>query len=247
MSEGIIIEMADHPQAILDALALKRAEIIRSKRNARILNWGLFFLIILTLLIAAAVYFFTESVIGACITAALPLIVIVFLFGRVNAGPGAAKQQLEDIYSLLHVLRDDTGRRGWVVGTLDLSGARQKSKLVRSGRSGGGKPKAYYRDPWFRANMKLADGNQLQITIADKVKVKAGAEVGRVTVAKTKLKVNPAVYRIETLPTGEADVIVNEFALSREDVGIRGMLMGLKSTYMQLRPIGPKAVTGMAR
>ena len=56
---------------------------------------------------------------------------------------------------VLYTLRDDVGRKGRVTGWLDLTGPQQQSKLLRTGRTRSGRPKYYYRDPWFSAKIQL--------------------------------------------------------------------------------------------
>jgi hypothetical protein len=135
------------------------------------------------------------------------------------------------------------------VGTLDLTGARQKGKLARTARSGGGKTKQYYRDPWFKVKIKLADGNLLRLTLEEKIKVKAGSEVANQSLAKTKLVANPKVYQTDNLAaagTTEQGAIASAFAIAEETAGVQTVLSSLKRDYGRLKPLGPNPVSGQA-
>jgi hypothetical protein len=122
MFDNITIEMADHPQAVLDAMDLKRQDIARFERQARMLRLLLIVLVALTILLAVAIYLVFDSGIAAFASAVIPGIAILILYGLYSGRPADVKKHFDEAYYLLWTLRDDTGRKGWVVGTLDLTG-----------------------------------------------------------------------------------------------------------------------------
>jgi hypothetical protein len=167
----------------------------------------------------------------------------------------AQEPQLAAARQILQTLRDDTGRKGRVVGWLDLTGPQQREKQVRTGRTLSGKPKVYYRDPWFQVKIKLVDGNLLRLAFIDKVKTKSGYQVGHYTQVKAKLVVNPALYRWHPIPAGtlplfganisDADGAVSLAAdIKPENLPVREVLGTLKTIYRHLEPIGPGPTIG---
>jgi hypothetical protein len=247
MAKNYIVEMADHPKAILEALDQMREDVRRYDRSQRIIRRIPAIVIVLAIL-ALVAGFFLDALTGPWPYVLGGVIFLsFFLFGASQARPKNVQSHFEAAYQLLHTLRDDTGRRGRVVGTLDLTGARQKGKLARTARSGGGKTKQYYRDPWFRVKIKLADGNLLRLTLEDKVKVKSGSEVGSQSLAKTKLVANPQVYQTDNLVaagTTEQGAIASAFAIAKDTGDVQTVLSRLKMDYGRLKPLGPNPVSG---
>ena len=162
----------------------------------------------------------------------------------------AHQEHFDAACQVLHTLRDDTGRKGRVFGWLDLSGPMKEEKKVRMARSGGGKRKIYYRDPWLKVKFKLVDGNVLRMTPEDKVKTKAGSIVRYEAQFSAKLVVNPDLYRMGQLPTSRRYAASNEFTHEdgvlvlkvaprpAEQVSMRQVLETLKLAYNHLEPIG---------
>lgn len=270
MSRNIFIEMAHHPQVILDTMDQIQLEMAqmqqgadRGKRTRRMGCGGAF-----ALLAAGALLFGLDIVLGyGVLCTALGLIlgamaVLLFFVAllaartpRVLKRYAAQQQQFEAAYQILYALRDDTGRKGRVVGWLDLSGPRQPEKKVRTGRTRSGKPKVYYRDPWFQVKIKLADGNLLRLALVDKVKQKSGYVVGHYTQIKAKLVPNPDLYPMMSLLSrpiplqgatlsDEDGVIVFTSMVRPAKLSPREILESLWLIYRHLEPVGPGPTLG---
>jgi hypothetical protein len=158
------------------------------------------------------------------------------------------QEHFQTAHQILHTLRDDTGRKGRVVGWLDLTGPRRKEKIVRTARTYSGRRKVYYRDPWFRVKFKLADGNLLHLILEDKVKTKPGSFVHQ-TQCSAKLVVNPNLYRLGEVPSSavpltnaalahEDGVFVVKTAGPAKNLSAQEVLKTLKAVYSHLEPIG---------
>ena len=257
MAKGIYIEMAHHPQAILDSLDQAEKAAQRSRRQ-----WNLGCGLSLALAGAGLLAFG----LGSALDGGQFLIALAFVFVGVAALSGLAllisrprfhHQQVAPVRQLLHTLRDDTGRRGWVAGWLDMSGAQQPTKQVRTEYSAGGKQKVYYHDPWFQAKIKLVDGNVLRLSLVDKIKTKAGGVVDHRTQVSAKLVVNPAVYRLGALPAKtlplpaaldtQGDGILSLKAeVEPRNLPVEPILQALKALYASLEPLRPAESTSPA-
>jgi hypothetical protein len=246
--QSIYVEMAHHPQVILDTMVEIEREVARAKVQQKLLQYLPY------AVMAIGVVGFVAGGLLASITQNPSLAILSF----VVAGVGillaiyASKWRIPLLQEhfgatrlLLHTLRDDTGRRGRVVGRLDLSGPQQDRKTIRTARSGGGKKKVYYRDPWFRAKFKLVDGNVLRLTLEDKVKTKANSIVRHQTQFTAKLVVNPDLYFLGEVPQGaipvksatlthEDGVLVLKGAGTAKSFSARRVLELLKFMYKQI-------------
>jgi hypothetical protein len=221
------------------------------------------------LLVVGALLFVLDSILGygiLCTAVGITLgVMAVLLFfvallaartPRVLKQYAAQQKQFEAVYRILHTLRDDTGRKGRVVGWLDLSGPRQPEKKVRTGRTRSGKPKVYYRDPWFQVKIKLADGNLLRLALVDKVKLKSGSMVGHYTQVKAKLVPNPDLYPLTSLLTGaiplpgatlsdEDGAIAFTSMVRPHSLPLEEILETLRFIYRHLEPVGPGPTLGV--
>jgi hypothetical protein len=271
MSRNVFIDMAHHPQVILDTMRQIESEmegvqekVSRTKRVRRMgCGWAF------ALLALGAFLFVLDSILGygrlfAALGAALAAVAVVMIIVGIVAGARASgalgrfpsqEPQFAAARQILQTLRDDTGRKGRVVGWLDLTGPQQREKQVRTGRTRSGKPKVYYRDPWFQVKIKLVDGNLLRLAFIDKVKTKSGYQVGHYTQVKAKLVVNPALYRWNPIPAGTlplfgANISEVDGALSLAadvkpgNLPVREVLGTLKTIYRNLEPIGSGPTMG---
>lgn len=247
MAKGIYVEMAEHPQAILDTLDQAEKDA-RSAKQQWNLGCGL------TLGMAALgglAFFLANSSYETLRLVAFVLWGVALVIGAVLllSRPRFPREQFQPVRQILHTLRDDTGRKGRVVGWLDMTGSQKKEKQTRTARSAGGKMKVYYRDPWFQAKIKLVDGNLLRLSLLDKVKTKAGSVVKRRTQFSAKLVVNPDLYLVSPTPIGgssspvpphtDGDGVLSikaEIDLQRPPVD--HILQSLKEMYRHLQPNG---------
>ena len=244
MAKGIYLEMAHHPQKILDTMD-------QAARRARSASrwWKLGLGLALGLLGVAALVFIAGAAQddgGGLSTLACVMGVIAVGAGilLLVARPRFPEEQFQLVRQMLHALRDDTGRRGWVVGWLDMTGSKQEAKKTRTARSAGGKQKVYYTDPWFEVKIKLVDGNRLNLSLTDKVKTKAGSVVNQRTQFAAKLVANPDLYRPGAIPGGSpqiqsdgSGVLSVKYEVPTRQVPVESMLQSLKSLYTCLEPI----------
>ena len=258
MSENVIrLEMAHHPQAILDTMRKMVPAVRRLESRQRWRRYLGILLLVVGLIVAMGILLIVAlPLIGFCLFGLGWMMFIASIFVLLSTKPLYIREHFNDAYYILYTLRDDTGRKGRVVGLLDLSGPYQKEKLVRTARSAGGKRKEYYYDPWFQAKIKLVDGNLLRLTLKDKVKVKANSVVGYHTQIAVKFVVNPNLYRMKAihenaLPlrstvtqqngicTIKSEVVVKSYRKTvNPRLPVHELLETLKAVYANLEPIG---------
>jgi hypothetical protein len=250
MAKGVYIQMAHHPQQILDTLAQAERDAQGDRQEWKLgcgLTAGLAALGALAFFVGSNLGFPILRIVAFVLWAIAIIVAIVLLLSR----PRFAFQQFEPARQILHTLRDDTGRKGYVVGWLDMTGPTQKEKQTRTARSGGGKQKVYYHDPWFQAKLKLVDGNVLRLYLLDKVKTKAGSVVNHRTQFTAKLIVNPALYRVSPASAGGADspipitsegngLLTIKTEIDMRQVPVDQLLKSLKTLYTYLEVIGPE-------
>jgi hypothetical protein len=250
MAKGIRIDMAHHPQTILETMRKTEKDAHAAKQQ-----WGLGCGFTLAVIGVGALAYFLGSSLGfGRILAVLAYVLwglaaiagVVLLLNR----PRFPQEQFEPVRQILYTLRDDTGRKGWVAGWLDMSGPKQETKQTRRACSAGGKMKVYYRNPWFRARFKLVDGNVLRLALIDKVKTKAGSVVNHRTQFTAKLVVNPELYRVGTDPSYGSTSPIHIYSAGDGILSIKTemdprrlpvdhVLKSLKAMYGYLEPIQP--------
>ncbi len=244
------IEMAEHPQVILDTMDQIEQEVRRSEQMNKLKSYGAYALIGAGVL-GGITGFFQDLMF--LIVGGIVFVFLGFIIQGMLKGSASPLNRFDAARQILRTLRDDTGRKGRVVGWLDLSNPRQDQKKVRSVYR-----KTYYRDPWFRVKIKLADGNLLHLSLEDRIKVKSGKRgfVNHVTQVAAKLVVNPDLYR--TIPISGGKLSLPNATLADEDgiftltakgfhpnqLPIDGMLQSLKVLYSSLEPIGPSPELG---
>jgi len=273
----IRLEMAHHPQVILDTMrqmvpAVRRVDAGRRRlvkvgvvwlAGAAILFFGAVVLAVFVSPMLAGLAVGLLPVGAVCLFGVGGVLLFALAVSTVWAKPRYVREHFNDVYRILYALRDDTGRKGRVVGWLDLSGPYQKEKLVRTGRSLSGKRKEYYSDPWFQAKIKLVDGNLLRLTLKDKVKTKARSVAAYYTQLSAKLVVNPNLYRLKTvrendLPMPAFVAVQDGICTVKSEVKVHGpgpgkakaalpipeFLETLKEIYAHLEPLDPTATVG---
>jgi hypothetical protein len=257
--KGIYVEMAHHPQVVLDSLEQVDMAVGRATFRQQLLRLVPIAFIVIGLLSIALTFLLSEGNQGQIyrvagfLLAFLGVMLLSVLRGQRNP---MLREHFEAARQILHTLRDDTGRKGRVVGWLDLSGPQQKEKTMRRARSLGGKQKVYYRDPWFKVKFKLVDGNLLRLTLEDKVKTKAGSVVRHSSQFAAKLVVNPELYHLVNIPPGgiptpnvnllqEDGVFVVKAAGPAKEFSAEQVLETLKAVYSHLEPIWPRSIAGV--
>jgi len=251
MPTNIYIRMAEHPQVILDTMDKIKRERFRRRQqklfgykvSAALFLLGVILFLLDKFLRFGSIFQYTgfilwcAAIAGGALSFRAPL-------------PSWPKNQFEAARRILYTLRDDTGRKGRVVGWLDLTGPMQPKKRVRTARSRSGKKKQYYRDPWFKVKIKLADGNLLRLTFVDIVKRKAGSIVDHRTNFTAKLVYNPSIYKVGHIPQAELPlpgtrvsisdgIIILKAGVKRNPIPVREILETLKAVYERLEPLSP--------
>jgi hypothetical protein len=232
--QQLFMDLAAHPQAILDAMDGMRTNIEtierKQKTTGRIVNISRLVLFLFGLLLT--------------ILQGNPLFVFVAIFiifaslfvYRPKKIP--AKSRFEAAYKVIHALRDDVGQKGALVGRLDFSPVNEKTKLLRTGRSSHGNTKYYYRDPWFIAKLKLVDGNIVKLELEERAKEKKGSIVARAINFKNKVVINPNVYEpIDRYDPTQQPVMTSSGGLDVNQLNVQIMLEDLKSLYTKARPV----------
>ena len=247
------------PQVILDVMG----NVEQQTKGARG-SWNRGCLVTLGLLVVGLPFFFLDMVMGYnCLTFSLVggiLWVAAFIVGLRLLITGRAKVE-SDQYSaartIIETLKDDVGKKGRLIGWLDLTGPQQKSKIFRTGRTSSGRTKTYYRDPWLQTKTKLVDGNLLRLTLMEQIKVKKGYVAAREQRLKARLVINPDLYHIRafsqeeiqtSLPPARLDVqggIINLAYAIGSKFDPWDVLNSLKYLYSHLEPkaeLSPAAV-----
>jgi hypothetical protein len=201
----LYLTLNENPRVILDVMS--NVEQQAKKAGG---SWNKGCLIALGLLVLGVPFFFLDMIMEYnCLTFSLVggiLWVAAFIVGLRLLITGRAKvasPQFSAARTLLKTLKDDIGKKGRLIGWLDLTGARQKSKIFRRGRTSSGNPKIYYRDPWLQAKVKLVDGNLLRLTLMEQIKVKKGYVAAREQRLKARIVVNQDLYRVRAFSEQE--------------------------------------------
>jgi hypothetical protein len=233
MAQKLFIDLAAHPQTILDAMDGMRPAIEKAVRRQK---WILPINILRGLLILAGLILVYEP--GKLQIGILLIVITILSFFIYRPKRVYGKARFDAAYQVIHTLRDDAGRKGRLVGRLDLSPPDQKTKLLRTGRTSHGNMKYYYRDPWFLARLKLADGSVVKLLLEDRVKVKKGGVVYHLTNWQNKVLINPGIYEY----AGEYDpskpsILTGAGQLDPKLPAVALMLDDLKAIYTQARPL----------
>lgn len=211
-ADQVLLTINNKPRAVaekMDALLAQSKNVAqRSSRRA--------FLPIL-FLIAGVPFFCFDLILGygafyfTCVTGGLWLAAFVTFVAWLRARPGAAfPPHYATVQQVIYTLRDDLRPKENLLGTLDLTGARQPSKLARTAKGMRDAKLNYYRDEWLSLKAKMYDGNLLRVSAIERVKVKEGMlrrgssgkmkwkpeKIENGQQIKVRLAVNPQAYEI---------------------------------------------------
>lgn len=258
----LYLTLNESPQVILDVMSNVEQQAQKAGRS-----WNRGCLVALGLLVLGLPFFFLDMVMEYnCLTFSLVggiLWVAAFIVGLRLLITGRAKVQSHQFAAartIIETLKDDIGKKGRLIGWLDLTGPKQKSKIFRRGRTSSGKSKIYYRDPWLQVKTKLVDGNLLRLTLLEQLKVKQGYVAAREQRLKARIVVNQDLYRIRAfsqqeiltnLPPARLDVQGGIINLAYRTTGSHfdpwEILNSLKFLYSHLEPkteLSPSAQVG---
>lgn len=254
----LYLTLNESPRVILDVMG----NMEQQAKGARG-SWNRGCLVALGLLVLGLPFFFLDVVMGYnCLTFSLVggvLWVAAFVVGLRLLITGRAKvesDQFSAARTVIETLKDDIGKKGRLIGWLDLTGPQQQSKVFRTGRTSSGRTKTYYRDPWLQTKTKLVDGNLLRLTLMEQLKVKKGYVAAREQRLKARLVVNQDLYRIRAfsqeeiqanLPLARLDVqggIINLAYATGNKFDPWDVLNRLKYLYSHLEPKAEPSPTG---
>jgi hypothetical protein len=233
MAQRLYMEMAAHPQAILDAMDEMRVAIEKIERQQKwitpinILRW--------TFIIGGFILIF---ILPNVLVPLLMIVIAILSFFVYRPRRIPARSRFDAAYQVIHTLRDDTGRKGRLIGHLDLSAPNQKTKLFRTALTSSGKTKSYYRDPWFVARLKLADGNIIKLLLEDRIKEKRGVFVYHHTNFENKVMLNPEIYEtVDRFDPTRQSVMVSSGWFDAKQLEVQNVLSDLKATYATIRTV----------
>lgn len=211
-ADQVFLTLSNKPRAILqtmDNLSTKyKNQAERSSRRK---------MLPLLLLFAGVPFFCFDLVLGydafyfTCVTIGLWIAAIVLFISWTRSRPGAAfPAHFATVRQVVYMLRDDLAPKQNLLGKLDLTGARQPSKLARTGKGLHDAKLNFYRDEWLNLKAKLYDGNVLRLSAIERVKVKEGMlrrgrsgkmkwkaeRVENGQQIKVRIAVNPEAYKI---------------------------------------------------
>lgn len=164
---------------------------------------------------------------------ALWVIGIVLSVRLKRAQVQAFPPQFDDFEKIVETLRDDLRPGTGFVGNLDLTGARQASKVAREANDARGRVTQYFRDQWLNFKAKMYDGNVLRVSGIQRVKERKGYwGVGRISgkskwkpakfkgayqELKVRIAVNPAMYTIASNQEIKVNDQVGEYTINAVD------------------------------
>jgi hypothetical protein len=141
--------------------------------------------------------------------------------------------QFNEFEKIVETLRDDLRPGSGFLGNLDLTGARQSSKVARAANDAAGRTTNYYRDQWINFKAKLFDGNILRVSgiqrlkerngywgrgkVSGKSKWKPAKFKGSYQELKVRIAVNSEMYKI--VPNSEIKVNdkIGEYTINAVD------------------------------
>lgn len=164
---------------------------------------------------------------------ALWVIGIVLSVSLRRAQMKAFPPTFNEFEQIVHTLRDDLRPGAGLLGNLDLTGARQSSKVAREASDTRGRTTQYFRDQWLNFKAKLYDGNILRVSgiqrlkerkgytsrgkISGKTKWKPAKFKGSYQELKVRIAVNPDVYKIVRNSEIEPKNNIGEYTINAVD------------------------------
>lgn len=234
----LYLNFSNKPRAILDNMSALVAQA--DKVNATKTRWGKGPRLLLwsglgLMLVEGLIYLLGYTPSCAFVTGGLALWVIAIVLGvslrraQVQAFPPT----FNEFNQIVHTLRDDLRPGSGFLGSLDLTGARQSTKVARSANDAKGRTTQYFRDQWLNFKAKLYDGNILRVSgiqrlkerngywgrgkISGKAKWKPAKFKGAYQELKVRIAVNPEIYKIVPNKEIKVDSQVGDFTINAVD------------------------------
>lgn len=233
----VYLTIANKPLAILESMdsldaQAKKANMARTKwsRVPRLFFFGGLFLMAIDGLLYLFGYPSCIFSIGAAgIWAAAIFLSVSLKRHQVHSFP----PRYGGFREIVHTLRDDLRPNSTFLGHLDLTGAKQPSKVAREASDAQNRTTQYFRDEWLNLKAKLYDGNVLRVSgiqrvkerksywkrsrISGKMKLKPAKFKGSYQELKVRIVVNPQVYKIVRNKETEPGKTVGQYTISALD------------------------------
>ncbi len=234
----LYLNFSNKPRAILNNMSALIAQA--DKVNATKTRWSkgprlLFWSGLGLMLVEGLIYLLGYTPSCAFVTGGIALWVIAIVLGvslrraQVQAFPPT----FSEFEQIVNTLRDDLRPGSGLLGALDLTGARQSSKVARSANDAKGRTTQYFRDQWLNFKAKLYDGNVLRVSgiqrlkerngyygrgkISGKMKWKPAKFKGAYQELKVRIAVNPEIYKIVRNSEIKVDSQVGDYTINAVD------------------------------
>ena len=213
----IYLNFSNKPRAILDNMHALTAQAEKSNttRSRWKLGPRLLFLVGLGMIVLEFLLWvlgYTPTCVFLVGGIALWIVAIFLSVGLRRAEVKAFPPRFNEFAQVVDTLRDDLRPDTGLIGNLDLTGAKQTSKVARSAKDSQNRTTQYFRDQWLNLKAKMYDGNILRVSaiqrvkeraaytkrsrISGKMKMKPAKLKGSYQELKVRIAVNPDVYKI---------------------------------------------------
>jgi hypothetical protein len=234
----LYLNFSNKPRAItenMNALAAQAEKVNATKARWRKGPRILFWLGLGLIAIEGFIYLLGYTPSCAFLTGGIVLWVIgiVLSVSLRRAQMKAFPPTFNEFEQIINTLRDDLRPGTGFIGNLDLTGARQTSKVAREANDARGRTTQYFRDQWLNFKAKLYDGNILRVSgiqrlkerkgftargkISGKTKWKPAKFKGSYQELKVRIAVNPDVYTIARNSEIKHNNQVGEYTINAVD------------------------------
>ncbi|MBI5934682.1 MAG: hypothetical protein HY867_13330 [Chloroflexi bacterium] len=234
----LYLNFSNKPRAILDNMSTMVAQA--EKVNATKTRWSkgprlLFWLGLGLMLVEGLIFLLGYTPSCAFVTGGIALWVIgiVLSVSLKRSQVQAFPPQFDEFEKIVETLRDDLRPGSGFLGNLDLTGARQSSKVARAANDARGRTTNYYRDQWLNFKAKLFDGNILRVSgiqrlkerngywgrgkVSGKSKWKPAKFKGSYQELKVRIAVNSEMYKIVPNSEIKVDSQIGEYTINAVD------------------------------
>ncbi len=234
----LYLNFSNKPRAILESMDGLAAQA--EKANAARARWGkgpraLFWLGLGLMSVEGLIWLAGYSPSCVFLVGGITLwIVAIFLsVGLRRAQVQAFPPRFDEFAQVVQTLRDDLRPGSGFLGNLDLTSAKQASKVAREANDAQNRTTQYFRDQWLNFKAKLYDGNILRVSgiqrvkerkgyfsrgrISGKMKWKPAKFKGAYQELKVRLAVNPEVYKIVRNSEIKPEKQIGEYTINAVD------------------------------
>lgn len=234
----IYLNFSNKPQAIMDSIDALVAQA--NKANTTRTRWSkgprILFWLGLALMLLEGLFFllgYTPTCTFLIGGIALWIVSIFLSTGLKRAQVKSFPPRFNEFKEMIHALRDDLRPGTGFLGNLDLTGAKQSSKVARAANDTRGRTTNYYRDQWLNFKAKLYDGNVMRVSAIQRVKERNGywgrgkvsgkskwkpsKPKGSYQELKVRIAVNPELYSIARNNEIKSNTKVGEYTINAVD------------------------------